>query len=149
MKVYIGADHRGYLLKEKVARYLFEKGYTFEDMGALSLDPGDDYTLFAEKVASVVASDKESRGILICGSGVGVLIVANKFDRIRAGLGLNKKQVASARNDDDINILALASDFTDEKEALEMVKAFLETPFSGKEKYKKRIEDIYHIEANN
>jgi ribose 5-phosphate isomerase B len=68
---------------------------------------------------------------------------------VRAGLGINKEQVVAARNDDDINVLALASDFTDEKQALEMVLAFLETPFSGKAKHKKRIEDISRIEANN
>jgi ribose 5-phosphate isomerase B len=149
MKIYLGADHRGYLLKEKIARFLFEKGYSFEDMGALSLNPDDDYPLYAEKVASMIASSPEDRGILVCGSGVGVLIVANKFDGVRAGLGINKEQVVAARNDDDINVLALASDFTDEKQALEMVLAFLETPFSGKEKHKRRIEDISRIEANN
>lgn len=149
MKIYLGADHRGYLLKEKIARFLFEKGYSFEDMGALSLDPDDDYPLYAEKVASMIASSTKDMGILVCGSGVGVLIVANKFDGVRAGLGINKEQVVAARNDDDINVLALASDFTDEKQALEMVSAFLETPFSGKAKHKKRIEDISRIEANN
>jgi ribose 5-phosphate isomerase B len=149
MKIYLGADHRGYLLKEKIARFLFEKGYSFEDMGALSLDPDDDYPLYAEKVASMIASSTKDMGILVCGSGVGVLIVANKFDGVRAGLGINKEQVVAARNDDDINVLALASDFTDEKQALEMVLAFLETPFSGKAKHKKRIEDISRIEANN
>ena len=149
MKIYLGADHRGYLLKEKIARFLFEKGYSFEDMGALSLNPDDDYPLYAEKVASMIASSPKDRGILVCGSGVGVLIVANKFDGVRAGLGISKEQVVAARNDDDINVLALASDFTDEKQALEMVLAFLETPFSGKAKHKKRIEDISRIEANN
>jgi len=149
MKIYLGADHRGYLLKEKIARFLFEKGYSFEDMGALSLSPDDDYPLYAEKVASMIASSPKDRGILVCGSGVGVLVVANKFDGVRAGLGINKEQVVAARNDDDINVLALASDFTDEKQALEMVLAFLETPFSGKAKHKKRIEDISRIEANN
>lgn len=149
MKIYLGADHRGYLLKEKIARFLFEKGYSFEDMGALSLNPDDDYPLYAEKVASMIASGPKDRGILVCGSGVGVLVVANKFDGVRAGLGINKEQVVAARNDDDINVLALASDFTGEKQALEMVLAFLETPFSGKAKHKKRIEDISRIEANN
>lgn len=149
MKIYLGADHRGYQLKEKIARFLFEKGYSFEDMGALSFNPDDDYPVFAEKVASMVASEPENRGILICGSGVGVSIVANKFDNIRAGLGISEKQVESSRRDDDINILALAADFTNEAEALKMVLAFLETHFSGEEKHKRRLEDIIRIEANN
>jgi ribose 5-phosphate isomerase B len=149
MKIYLGADHRGYQLKEKIARFLFEKGYSFEDMGALSFNPDDDYPVFAEKVASMVASEPENKGILICGSGVGVSIVANKFDNIRAGLGISEKQVESSRKDDDINILALAADFTNETEALKMVLAFLETRFSGEEKHKRRLEDITRIEANN
>ncbi len=149
MKIYLGADHRGYKLKEKVARFLFEKGYSFEDMGADSYNPDDDYPLFAEKVASMVAYEPKNRGILFCGSGVGMDIVANKFDNIRCGLGINKDQVESARRDDDVNILSLACDFVDEKEALSMVEAFLETPFSGKEKHKRRIEEIKEIEANN
>ncbi|BCX14404.1 MAG: ribose 5-phosphate isomerase B [Patescibacteria group bacterium] len=149
MKIYLGADHRGYQLKEKIARFLFEKGYSFEDMGALSFNPDDDYPVFAEKVASMVASEPENKGILICGSGVGVSIVANKFDNIRAGLGISEKQVESSRRDDDINILALAADFTNEAEALKMVLAFLETRFSGEEKHKRRLEDITRIEANN
>lgn len=149
MKIYLGADHRGYELKERVARFLFEKGYTFEDMGADSYHPDDDYPLFAEKVASIVAYEPESRGILFCGSGVGMDIVANKFDNVRCGLGINKLQVEAVRSDDDINILSLASDFTNEEEALLMVEAFLNTPFSGKENHKRRIEEIKKIEANN
>ncbi len=111
MKIYLGADHRGYKLKEVVARFLFEKGYTFEDMGADSYKADDDYPFFAEKVASMVGYDPQSRGILFCGSGVGMNIVANKFDNVRCGQGINKIQVQSARKDDDINILSLAADF--------------------------------------
>ena len=149
MKIYLGADHRGYKLKEAVARFLFEKGYSFEDMGADSYKENDDYPFFAEKVASVVAYESENRGILICGSGVGMNIVANKFDNVRCGQGINRDQVKSARRDDDINILSLAADFVGEKEALEMVEAFLRTDFSGEERHKRRIEEIKKIEANN
>ncbi len=149
MKVFLGADHRGYELKEKIARWLFENNYEFEDMGAESLDPKDDYTVYAERVASMIASQPKERGILICGSGAGMTIVANKFDGVRASLGINPAQVQSARRDDDINILILAADYLKEDEALTMVAAFLETPFSEEKHHRRRLEDISKIEANN
>ncbi|OGM76508.1 hypothetical protein A2210_00825 [Candidatus Woesebacteria bacterium RIFOXYA1_FULL_40_18] len=154
MKIFLGADHRGYELKEKVARWLFDAKYEFEDMGADHLDPEDDYTVYAEKVASMVsrsafAKASADKGILLCGSGVGVDVATNKFDGVRAGIGKSPQQVKAGRNDDDMNILVIAADFTKEAEAKEMVKAFLETKFSGKSRFKRRIEDIKKIEANN
>lgn len=149
MKIYIGADHRGYELKEKIAMWLFDLEHAYLDVGATSLDPHDDYTKYAEEVASLVANNKGSRGILLCGSGVGVDVIANKFDGIRASIGKNVLQVEAGRNDDDMNILVIAADFTTEKEAKAMLIAFLETPFSGKARYERRIEEIEKIEANN
>jgi len=149
MKIYLGADHRGYELKEKIATWLFDLEHAYLDVGASSLNPKDDYTKYAEEVASLVANNKGSRGILLCGSGVGVDVVANKFDGIRASLGKNVLQVEAGRNDDDMNILVIAADFTTEKEAKAMLIAFLETPFSGKARYERRIEEIEKIEANN
>ena len=150
LTIYLGSDHRGYHLKEKIARWLFEWGYEFTDMGADHLDPEDDYTTYAERVASMVGSSSSStRGILLCGSGVGVDVVANKFDGVRASIGKSVEQVKAGREDDDMNILVLAADYTKEEEAKEMVKAFLETNFSGKNRFKKRLSDIKKIEANN
>jgi ribose 5-phosphate isomerase B len=149
MKVFIGADHRGYELKEKIARWLFEMDHAFQDLGALSLDPNDDYTKYAEDVASLVAKNEGSRGVLICGSGIGVEIVANKFDGVRAGIGENVLQVEKGRNDDDMNVLVIAADYTSEKETKAMLIAFLETKFSGKARYEKRLQEIEKIEANN
>lgn len=146
MKVYIGADHRGYNLKEKVKTWL--SGYKVEDMGAYKLDPKDDYTLFAEKVASMVA-DNDAKGILLCGSGVGVDVVANKFDGVRGSLGKSPEQVKAGRVDDDMNILVIAADYTSENEAKNMIDTFLGTKFSGKERHKRRLKDIERIEANN
>jgi ribose 5-phosphate isomerase B len=150
--IYLGADHRGFALKEKVAKWLFEWGHKFSDLGALILDPHDDYTKYAEEVASLVGSPtshEASRGVLICGSGVGVDVVANKFDGVRASIGKNKAQVTAGRNDDDMNILVFAADYTLEDEAREMLKAFLETKFAGKPRFEKRLEEIEKIEANN
>jgi ribose 5-phosphate isomerase B len=149
MKIYIGADHRGYELKEKIAKWLFEMNREFQDLGALSLDPHDDYTKYAEEVASLVAKDEGSRGVLLCGSGIGVEVVANKFDGIRAGIGETVLQVEKGRSDDDMNVLVIAADYTSEKETKAMLIAFLETKFSGKARYEKRLEEIEKIEANN
>jgi len=155
MKIYLGADHRGYELKEKIARWLFEWKYDFLDVGAQSLELTDDYTKYASEVASLVGgphssrSNRDSRGILICGSGVGAVIVANKFDGVRAAIGKSAAQVKAGRNDDDMNILVIAADYTDEYEAKEMVKAFLETKFDEKSRHIRRLKDIEKIEANN
>jgi ribose 5-phosphate isomerase B len=149
MKIFIGADHRGFELKEKIAQWLFEMDHAFWDLGATILDPHDDYTKYAEDVASLVAKTEGSRGILLCGSGVGVEVVANKFDGIRAGIGESVLQVEAGRNDDDMNVLVIATDFTSEKDAKAMLIAFLETKFSGKARYERRLEEIKEIEANN
>jgi len=149
MKIYIGSDHRGYRLKEKIAKWLFDHKYGFEDVGAQSLNPKDNYTLYASEVALLVSKNEDAFGILLCGSGVGVDVVANKFDGIRASIGKSKAQVIAGRNDDDMNVLVIAADYTKEGEAIDMVKAFLETKFSGKERYKKRLEEIARIEQNN
>ena len=149
MKIYLGADHRGYELKEKIAKWLFEMEYPYQDLGASHMDPKDDFTKYAEQVASLVAITENSRGVLLCGSGVGVDIVANKFDGIRASIGKDVFQVEAGRNDDDMNILVIAADFTEEKEAKAMLIAFLETKFSGKAKYERRLQEIKEIEANN
>ena len=149
MKIYIGSDHRGFVLKEKIAKWLFEWKYDFSDLGAVSLDPSDDYTKYASEVASLVSNNPNSLGILLCGSGVGVDIVANKFDGVRSSVGKNSEQVKAGRNDDDMNILVIAAEFTEEKEVKEMLKIFLETKFEENDKHKKRLDDISKIEANN
>lgn len=149
MKIFIGADHRGFVLKEKIARWLFEMDRAYQDLGANSIDLRDDYTKYAEEVASLVAEEKGSRGVLLCGSGVGVEIVANKFDGVRAAIGKDVLQIEAGRRDDDMNILVIAADYTTEKEAKAMLIAFLETKFSGKAKYARRLEEIEKIEANN
>src|SRR3990167_6544438 len=149
MKIYLGADHRGFAFKEKISDCLSEWKYKFIDVGAYTYDEKDDYTLYAEKVASVVGKDKTSRGILLCGAGVGVDIVANKFDGVRASIGIDSSQVKQGREDDDMNILVIAADHTSEDSAKEMVKTFLEVKFDNKIRHKRRLQDIERIEANN
>ena len=149
MKIFLGSDHGGYFLKEKIAKWLFEWQYDFFDVGAESLDLHDNYTKYAAEAASLVAKTQGGRGIVLCGSGVGVDVVVNKFDGIRASIGISEEQVKAGRNDDDMNILVIAADYTDEYETKDMVKAFLETKFGKKERYKRRLKEIEKIEANN
>ena len=161
MKIYLGADHRGYKLKEKVFQWLVEKNYSVEDLGAYELLPEDDYTEYAEKVASVVGEhytkiDREEHerhgevfGVLFCGSGVGVDVVANKFDGVRASIGKEPDQVKAGRADDNMNVLVIAADFTKVGEAKKMIKAFLDTSFKAEDRHERRLEDIKRIEENN
>lgn len=149
MKIYIGADHRGFKLKEKIKEVLKKWGYESEDMGAHHYDQKDDYTLYAEKVALMVKDNPGSYGILLCGSGVGVDVVANKFDGIRASIGKNPKQVIAGRRDDDMNVLVIPSDYTSENEARQLVRAFLGTDFEGNRRHLRRLEEITRIEENN
>ena len=147
--IYLGSDHQGFHLKQQLKPWLNHLGYDFLDLGAPTLDPDDDYPFYASKVATAVLTHKNNRGILLCGSGVGVDIVANKFDGIRASLGKSVHQIQAGRADDDMNILVLAASFTQEKEAQDLVQAFLETKFSAKKRFKKRLQDITEIERHN
>jgi ribose 5-phosphate isomerase B len=145
--IYLGADHRGYELKEKLKKFLEELGHDYKDIGALEYNKDDDYVDYASKVAEKVAQDPDTdRGILICRNGAGMDIVANKFKNVRSALGFNVEQVRLARNDDNINILALPGDFISEKEAKDIVGIFLKTPFEGHERFMRRINKIMEVE---
>lgn len=146
MKVFIGADHRGFTLKEDLKPWLEEKGVELVDVGAPALTDGDDYVDFAEAVGKQVAADPSSRGIVLCGSGVGVDMVANKIHGIRSGLGISEEQITAARADDDINVLAVASDYTTPEKVKSMITRFLETPFTREERYVRRIERMKALE---
>ena len=150
MKIYLGADHAGFELKEQIKLYLQEKGHEVEDCGAFIFDQTDDYPDFTGLVAQEVIKDPDNRrGILICGSGVGIDIAANKFPRIRSALANNSDQAFLSRNDTDANVLCLASDFLDEEMAKKILSVWLQTPFSQEERHKRRIRKIGEIEANN
>ena len=149
MRIVIGSDHRGFDLKSGLVAYLSELAYHVTDLGAATLAPEDDYVAYAAAVAREVSRDFAGvRGILICGSGVGVSIVANKFENIRAALALTPDQASAARNDDDANILALAADYTDLDAARRIVSVFLQTPFSREERHLRRIDAIRSLELN-
>ena len=145
MTIYIGADHRGYHLAAELTARL-AKEYTVHNLSSSAYNPEDDYVDFAAAVGKKIAADSESLGIVICGGGSGICIAANKIHGIRCALGFTPKQVKAARNDDDANMLALPSDFIDTVEAEILVKAFLETPFSGEERHKRRIQKVKELE---
>jgi ribose 5-phosphate isomerase B len=147
MRIYIGADHRGFELKEKVKKWLAESNITEQDVGALTYDQTDDYPDFASEVALKVAKDKEARGIVICGSGVGVDIAANKIKGIRCGFGHSAKQIESARSHDNINVLAIPADYLGENDVKEIVKAFLNTDYVSEERHQRRIDKIAGLES--
>ena len=147
--IYLGADHRGYALKEKIKDWLLDWGQEYKDMGATELDPEDDYPDYARKVAEKVVAGDGHRGILICGSGIGVAVAANKVVGARAGTATNYEQVTAAVNDEDLNILALPGNFLNEPEAKEITKSFLEAKFSKAERHVRRLNKIKQLEINN
>jgi ribose 5-phosphate isomerase B len=146
MKVYFGADHRGFALKEKLKALVAGMGHEVADRGALAWKDSDDYPDFAVAVAKEVAlAPDESRGILVCGSGAGMDITANRFRKVRCGLALTPEQVRAARRDDDVNVLALAADYIDEAAAAGAVREFLATAFDGKENHRRRLEKVEEL----
>lgn len=145
--IYIGADHRGFELKAKINIWLQGRGFEFQDLGAFDYNHDDDYADYSLMVAQALARNPDkNRGIVICGSGVGVDIAANKVNNVRCGLGFAEDQVHASRKDDNINCLALAADNIDEEKALKLVETFLDTDFLESDRYLKRIEKISRYE---
>jgi ribose 5-phosphate isomerase B len=146
MKIFLGADHRGYALAQKLKTTLTKDGHEVSLVGSEDHSAEDDYVDFAATVGKDVALNPQSRGVVICGSGVGMDIAANKIKGVRASLGYSAEQVKAARNDDDINVLALGADFTNEETGHELVQAFLQTPFDASDRRVRRLEKITALE---
>jgi ribose 5-phosphate isomerase B len=151
MKIYIGSDHAGYELKEKLKTYIQSLNIEVVDKGAFTLDNEDDYPDFIVPVAESVSKDNESLGIVLGGSGEGEQISANKVDGIRAieFYGGNLEIVKLGREHNNANILSLGARFITEDEAKEAVKIFIETPFSNNERHVRRLNEIKNEEINN
>ncbi len=144
--IYIGADHRGFELKEKIKAWLAEQGYEVEDVGDHVFDPGDDYVDYAIKVAeSIEGNGGDSRGILLCGSGHGMDIAANRFPRVRAILAYNDEVAVQGRRDENANILVLPANWVSENEAMERVRLFLETEAGEAPRYARRIQKFEEL----
>ncbi len=144
--IYIGADHRGFELKQKLLAHLAAEGIAVRDLGNIHHDPEDDYVDYALKVAEQVKKDEGSKGILICGSGVGVDMVANKVSGIRSALVIDVARAIQSRQHEDINILSLPADIIDEERAHQIVMAYLTTDFSGEERHVRRLEKVKQVE---
>lgn len=144
MKIFIGADHAGFKLKEKLKIYLNKK-YKLTDLGNKKFDIKDDYPKFATKVAKEVAKSKSSIGILICGSGQGVCIVANKTKGIRAALAENTRDAKLSRKDDNSNIVCLQGRYTSYFKSKRIVNKFIKTKFSKAKKYHRRVNQISRL----
>lgn len=148
MKIYLASDHAGFDLKKKVQAFLVTQNYIVEDCGDFTPSAGDDYPDFISKAAKKVSQNKNSMGIVFGKSGAGEGIVANKFANVRAIIGFSKENVRLAREDNDANVLSLGSAFVSGDQAMELIKLFLETPFSNEDRHKRRIEKIKRIEDN-
>jgi ribose 5-phosphate isomerase B len=145
--IYIGADHGGYKLKEFLKQYLNKQKIAFVDLGAKTLKPGDDYPDFAKLVAAKVKlNPKINSGILICRSGQGVCIVANKFKGVRAALVWNTKEAKMSRTDDMTNVLCLPADYVSKSVAENIVGVWLATNYSKDKRHIRRIQKISKLE---
>ncbi len=144
--VVLGADHGGFLLKTDLIPWLVSQGYQVLDVGANSLDPADDYPDFAEAVAHAVTSGRAERGILICGSGVGACIAANKVPGVRACLGHDIYSAHQGVEHDNMNILCLGARVVGIELAKDLVAAFLNAGFTGEERHRRRLDKVAAME---
>jgi len=143
MKIYLGADHNGFERKKELTDYLRRSGYEIVDESNVKLEPEDDFPQFASRVINAMrAEGDEARGILLCGSGQGMCMAANRFKGIRAALASDQEDARSARNDDDSNVLCLSSRYLDFDTTVGIVHTWLMTPFAGASRFKRRIAQL-------
>jgi len=142
-KIFVGADHGGFHLKQILLSFLKEKGYEVEDCGAYAFDPGDDYPEFCFTVGEKVQADPESHGILICRSGGGAAIAANKVTGIRAVVAMDEETAHHAKEHNDAQVLVLGADFvSSEEKAKKLTLAFLQAEFHQEARHQRRIHQI-------
>jgi ribose 5-phosphate isomerase B len=149
MKIALGADHAGFELKNQLGEVLRQGGHEVCDFGTNSAE-STDYPDYAWRVAKAVASGTAQRGVLVCGSGVGMSIAANKVRGVRAALGVTPEEVRLTRAHNNANILTLGARFTDPAAARELLRAFLETPFEDSDRdggrHARRVAKISRLE---
>ena len=143
--VYLGADHAGFKVKEKLKKYLDSLGIFYEDLGGEGKEE-DDYPDYAFKVAEKVSRNRNSKGILICGTGTGMVIAANKIRGIRAAVGYDDYSAKMAREHDDANILCLRGRNFSDKDNLKIVRIWLNSRFSNAKKHNRRLRKIGRYE---
>jgi RpiB/LacA/LacB family sugar-phosphate isomerase len=149
MRIAIGADHAGFTMKQDLAAQIRELGHDVLDLGAHHLDPSDDYPDFAEAVGMAVMEGKAERGVLICGSGVGVSVAANKIPGIRAAVCHDAYSAHQGVEHDNMNVLVLGSRIIGPELARELVRTYLTARFSGEERHRRRLAKVDAIENRN
>jgi ribose 5-phosphate isomerase B len=145
MKIVIGSDHGGYELKSGVMKFLKEEGYEIEDFGTHSKESCD-YPMIGFEVAKAVGDGKAERGILVCKTGVGMAIIANKVHGVRAAACYDTDMAKSSKEHNDCNVIVLAADYTDAKKAKDIVKAWLTAEHVG-DRHARRVNQIKEIES--
>ena len=149
MRVAIGVDHGGFPLKAPIVDYLTTAGHEVLDLGAHNMDPEDDYPDYAKAVGEAVLRGEAERGIIICGSGVGACVAANKLPGIRAGLCHDTYSAHQGVEHDNINVLCLGARIIGVALALELVQAFIGATFSGEERHRRRVAKVAEMEKNS
>ena len=145
MRIALGADHAGFEIKNQLREALSAAGHQVRDFGTAS-EASTDYPDYAGLVGHAVSSGDADRGILVCGSGIGMAIAANKIHGVRAAVGYHAEEVALMRQHNDANVLALGARFTDPGAARELARIFLETPFEGG-RHARRVDKIAAMET--
>jgi ribose 5-phosphate isomerase B len=148
MKIVIGADHAGYEMKQLVVEHLKQQGHKVADVGTHEPGKPDDYPDFALLVAKQIQSGESERGILICGSGVGVSVAANKFHGIRASVCHDHYSAKQGVEHDDMNVLVLGSRVIGQNLAVDLVDGYLESKFSGEERHVRRLNKVKSFEES-
>lgn len=146
MRVAIGTDHAGFVLKTTVVDAVQALGHEVVDCGAYELQPGDDYPDFSAAVAQAVLDNRADRGVLVCGSGVGASVAANKFPGIRCALCHDTFSAHQGVEDDNMNVLSLGARVIGPALAMELVVAFLRAEFSGAERHRRRLDKVRALE---
>ncbi|MDP3940218.1 MAG: RpiB/LacA/LacB family sugar-phosphate isomerase [Deltaproteobacteria bacterium] len=140
-KIYVGADHVGFNLKNRLVEELKRLGYEPVDVGPKQLDPADDYPDFAKPVAAAVSAGNATRGVLTCGTGLGMSYTANRFPKVRAAIAWNEEIAELARKHGNSNVLVLPAQFVSEDQGVGILKKWLETTFEGG-RHARRVEKI-------
>lgn len=145
--IHIGADHNGFDMKAALVAALERSGYAVRDEGDKQRDPEDDFPQFASRVVQAMKADgdKDVRGILICGSGQGMCMAANRYKGIRASLVWDVHEAHAARNDDDSNVLCLPARSISNEQAISITEAWLKTAFAGAPRFKRRINELDNL----
>ena len=146
MRMALGADHNGYALKQAIAGQLKSLGHDVVDVGAHEIDPSDDYPDFAGALARTIASGEADRGIMVCGSGVGASVAANKVRGVRAAVCHDIYSAHQGVEHDDMNVLCLGSRVIGSELARELTMAFLGARFTGEERHRRRLNELRRIE---